>query len=130
MIGWLAELLVRRGHSGARASALAPYIAGAGALALLAALAGLWLHFHDRRVVAKHEAAITAAVARATTAAETSANANEAVRATERVRAAQDNQGAIDDAERTHPAEVRAAAGPAVNGVAERLRQHGSARHP
>lgn len=97
--------------------------------ALCALLAAIWLHFHDRAVVREHEAGVTAAVSAATSSAEAVANTNDQARALERAAADQDLRKAIDHAETTDPERVRAAAGPAVNAVAERLRRQRSDRH-
>lgn len=56
-------LLVRKGLSQGRAEKMAPWLGGVAAIALLGLLAGLWLHFHDRAVIARNDAKAVAKVA-------------------------------------------------------------------
>lgn len=93
-----------------------------GGLAIIA-----WLHFHDKKVVEQHEAGIAAKVAAATQAANDVANTNDTARQVENAKAAILTEEAIRHAEQDHPAEVRAASGPAVNAVAEQLRHRAAA---
>jgi type IV secretory pathway VirB4 component len=118
LIGW-----------GVPAKLARPLIFLAAALLLASVAFGswkLWLHFHDRGVIAQHESdvgnQITAETAKGTAKAD----------AAENVSAARDNaQSAqvredIHNATIAHPKESRASAGPASSAALNRLRaQHG-----
>jgi len=120
LIAWFG----RRGL-GERASRLAGYLTVILALtALLGLLWAIWLHRHDRGLVASHEAAIGAAVATASSSAEAAANANDLVRASDRAAADQQLRDAINDATAKDPDAVHRPAGPAVRAVVDGLRRH------
>jgi hypothetical protein len=93
-----------------------------GAVGLVAALL-LWLHFHDRGVIDRHEAKIEARVTAATQAANDTANANDTRRQVEDAKAAVLTEEAIRHAEAEHPAEARAPAGPAARAAVDSLRR-------
>jgi len=122
-MSWVVGLLARWGLGDRAARIAGGVLAVAAAIALLGLLAGIWLHFHDRSVVRQHEAGVNAAVSISASSAEWVANANDQLRGMARMASDQDLRKAIDHAETTQPDKVRAAAGPAVNAVAERLRQ-------
>lgn len=129
MISWLALKFARWGFGERLAEILATLVAAIAITALCAAAGTVWLHLHDQGVVREHEAEVAAAVAVATGSAEAVANANDQVRAEIRAATDQDLRKAIDHAETTDPEGSHAAAGPAVNAVAERLRRQRADRH-
>lgn len=90
-------------------------------LATIAAVA-LIIHCHTQRLIAAHDLATVEAAAAASDRANDAAMAADAIRTNDAAARAADIQGAIEHAETSHPAEVRAASGPAVNAVADRLR--------
>lgn len=96
------------------------------AVVAMAGLCGLlwtcWLHRHDRRVIDDHEAGIAQDMAEDIDRAEHAAAEGDKERQAEAAMADADNRKAIDDAGQDHPEDVRGAAGPAVNAVADRLR--------
>lgn len=94
----------------------------AGAIALVAVWF-TWLHFHDAKVIAEHEAPITAAIAQATERANEAANAADTARQIDNARRDEGLRDAIAEASRAAPSEVARPAGPAVNAVAKRLRE-------
>lgn len=97
-------------------------------LALFAIIAvRVWLHNHDASVIERHEEKITKQVDAATDAANATANANDAVRQVKNARADAQLRGAITDAQAEHPEETRRAAGPAVSGTLDRLRERQAA---
>lgn len=116
ILGWIAGLLVRKGLSQARAEKMAPWAGGAAAIALAALLAGLWLHFHDRGVVQRHEAKAVAKVAPA------HADAAEQ-RAKDLVKQAEDERNAHAAIKSSGPDTVPAPAAVAHN--CQRLRRAG-----
>ena len=65
MTGQLIVYLLRLGLPERLVRRVAPYALAALACALLALLAGLWVHFHDQAVVNRHEAKLEAAAASA-----------------------------------------------------------------
>ncbi len=73
MIPFLSPFILRL--LGGRFKWLADLIAIAVILAFVAAPVGLWLHFHDRSVIADHEAAIKTEIINATSEASADANA-------------------------------------------------------
>ena len=97
-----------------------------GAVGIVAALL-LWLHFHDRGVIDRHERHIEARVTAATQAANDTANANDTRRQVEDAKAAVLTEEAIRHAQEDHPAEVRLPAGPAARAVSEQLRNRAAA---
>lgn len=52
-MSWLAGILVKLGLKESGAEKVAPWVAGALLCVLAALSAGLWLHFHDRKVIAQ-----------------------------------------------------------------------------
>jgi len=93
-----------------------------GAVALAGA-ALLWLQFHDRGVVKKHEAGVSAQVAETVTHADRTAISADQERARQRATDSAETKGAIANAQAKHPDEVRRAAGPATNAAADSLRK-------
>ena len=99
-------------------------MAGVAVLALCAIAWALWLHHHDRKVIAEHEAPITEAIAQATERANEAANAADTARQIDNARRDEGLRDAIAEASRAAPTEVARPAGPAVNAVARKLREH------
>lgn len=121
MIGWLVGKLVLRGLSERVARPLAMLLAAGVLIALLCAAAGLWLRFHDKRVVTDERARVEAlgAEGRETAAEEAVADAIEQVKQERR----------YDDA----ITNARDTGRPSAAGVAlgcERLRRAGIAAPP
>ncbi len=63
LIAFFVNLLLKAGLQRATASRAAPWVAGLAVFALLGAILGAWLYFHDRGVVRNHENAAAAKVA-------------------------------------------------------------------
>lgn len=115
-MGLVIALLARLGLSQRLAKAWAPFAAAIIAAALLAGAGALWLHFHDRGVVKRHDAAreAQAGQARETAAGERVADAIENTRSEEE----------LHDA--IHQANDGGAPSPAARALAcERLRRIG-----
>jgi len=115
-------LLARWGVPQGLRKPLAYVGAALAAIALLGLLWAIWLHFHDKVVIERHETVIAREIDRATTAADAAANANDARRRIDDARAAILTEEALRHAEQDHPVEVRAPAGPGARAVADSLR--------
>jgi hypothetical protein len=124
---FIVAILARWGVPERFRRALAMLVAAGLAIALLAALWGLWLRSHDEGVVERHETAITTKVQKRTEAADLAAEQADQVRAEQRAADSAATRKAIDDAEHQDPVETRAAAGPAARAAAESLRRRSTA---
>lgn len=97
------------------------------ALLILAALLWtLWLRSHDAKVIDTHEAAISSDVAKATNAANDTANINDAKRQADNAAASQQTKDAMSHAEETHPEAAHAPSGPVTRASLDSLRNRAS----
>jgi hypothetical protein len=96
-----------------------------GALLLLGSVWGgwtLWLHHHDRSVIAQHESDVSNTVNEEVTAGTATADAADNAQAAQDAARANQVQEDIANAVAAHPKEAHASAGPATSAVLERLR--------